>query len=95
MKLKECSPQWPPSITAISSGGISGGGLVPDPEDTVFLVQKYTRATTDHFGAQLRNKNGNEYSIAVKVPEKLLDRASVLVASKLPVTLHELGELDV
>ena len=90
MKIREHSQPWPPSATAGSGINLSQA----DEEDVVVGVQKYLGAQ-DHIDLKLRKVDGTEYGVALILPEGLLEKASVFLASHLPLTLQEVGEVDI
>ena len=65
-----------------------------DEADVVVGVQKYLGAQ-DHIGLKLRKADGTEYGVALILPEDLLEKASVFLASHLPLTLKEVGRVDI
>jgi len=90
MKIREHTRVWPPSATAGSGVNLSQA----DVGDVVVGVQKYLGAK-DHIGLKLRKGDGTEYGASLILPEDLLEKASVFLASHLPLTLQEVGEVDI
>jgi hypothetical protein len=90
MKIRELSRVWPPSATAGSGVNLSQA----DEADVVVGVQKYLGAQ-DHIGLTLRKVGGTEYGVSLILPEDLLEKASVILASHLPLTLQEVGEVNI
>ncbi len=90
MTIREHSRPWPPSATAGSGVNLSQA----NEADLVVGVRKYLGAQ-DHIDLKLRKADGTEYGVALILPEGLLARVSVFLASHLPLTLQEVGELDI
>ena len=90
MTIREHSRPWPPSATAGSGVNLSQA----NEADLVVGVRKYLGAQ-DHIELKLRKADGTEYGVALILPEGLLERVSVFLASHLPLTLQEVGELDI
>ncbi len=90
MTIREHSRPWPPSATAGSGVNLSQA----NEADLVVGVRKYLGAQ-DHIDLKLRKADGTEYGVALILPEGLLERVSVFLASHLPLTLQEVGELDI
>jgi len=90
MTIREHCRPWPPSATAGSGVNLSQA----NEADLVVGVRKYLGAQ-DHIDLKLRKADGTEYGVALILPEGLLERVSVFLASHLPLTLQEVGELDI
>ena len=90
MTIREHSRPWPPSATAGSGVNLSQA----NEADLVVGVRKYLGAQ-DHIDLKLRKADGTEYGVALILPEGLLERVSVFLASHLPLTLQEVGEVDI
>jgi len=90
MKIREHTRVWPPSATAGSGVNLSQA----NEADLVVGVRKYLGAQ-DHIDLKLRKADGTEYGVALILPEGLLERVSVFLASHLPLTLQEVGEIAI
>ncbi len=90
MKIREHSRLWPPSIT----GGFGDTFSEADEEDVIVSVRKYISGV-DYIDLRLRKVDGTEYGVSLILPADLLDKASVFIASHLPLTLREVGEVDI
>ncbi len=89
MKIKEYSETWPPSFT-IGAARASGAALA----DTVVSVREYTEAK-DRVVLNVRDQHGMTYGVPLLLPAGVLDKAIIVINEKLPMTLREVGELNI
>ena len=90
MKIKEYCEGWPPIITIGAGRDFPGSELA----DVVVSLRKYAEAK-DRIILETRDKNGIAYGIPVSLPENVLDRAIAALSQKLPLTVGEVGEVNV
>ena len=89
MKVKEYCETWPPILT-IGASMASGPALI----DTVFSVREYTGAK-DRIVLSVRDQHGVRYDVPLLLPAGVIERAIIVLTEKLPMTLREVGELNI
>lgn len=88
MKIKEYAKQWPPNFV-----GDAGQGIQTSLFDTVISARKADQAD-DQIELKLR-KDNKTYTLLVSMPSSIIDGVVKLIATKLPLSLREIGELNV
>ena len=87
MKIREYTDSWPPSIAI--------GMSVPDLDDKVISMRKYSAANDRVLLLNLVNKTGDAYGVPLVLPDIVMERAIEALTQKLPLTLQEVGELSI
>jgi hypothetical protein len=90
MKIKAYSATWPPLITI----GPFGNQLGAELSDTVLRVRAYDQKI-GNIVLSVLDKNGIEYGVPLSFPENISATAILVIAEKLPLTLAQVGELDI
>ena len=90
MKIKEYSDIWPPIFTIGAARDSLGAALA----DTVVSVRKYTGAK-DNLVLSVSDQDGMTYRVPILLPAAVLERAVIVLNEKLPITLREVGELNI
>ena len=90
MKIKEYSEAWPPILTIGAGTDFITAALA----DTVFSVRTYAE-TKDHIVLRVRDPHGVTYGVPLLLPAGVLERALIVINEKLPMTLREVGELNI
>jgi hypothetical protein len=86
MKIKDHAKQWPPIATA--------GTGEAELADTVQSAQR-DATINDHIGLGMRRADGTEYGASLVVPANLVDKTAVAIVRKLPISLGDVGEMEI
>ncbi len=90
MKIKEYNDTWPPIFTIGAASDSLGAALA----DTVVSVREYTGAK-DRLVLSIRDQYDKTYGVPMLLPAGVLDRAIRVINENLPMTLREVGELNI
>ena len=86
MKVREYAGSWPPIITI--------GSADADLADRVLSLRKYSHAN-DRIILEAVDRNGRSYGVPLVLPEDALQRAINALNKKLPLTLGQVGDLNI
>ena len=91
MKIREICANWPPSV---GTSARRPGLIRADLDDTVTTAFRYPDIKL-HIILDLEKADGAEYEVILVLPTELLDTAIVVINGEMPLTLREVGEIDI
>ena len=91
MKIKKLCQNWPPSV---GTSARTPGMIKTDLDDTIISAFRYPDIKL-HIILSLKKADGTAYEVILVLPAELLDTAIVVINGEMPLTLREVGEIDI
>ena len=91
MKIKKLCQNWPPSV---GTSARRPGMIKTDLDDTITSAFRYPDIKL-HIILSLKKADGTAYEVILVLPAELLDTAIVVINGETPLTLREVGEIDI